>query len=52
MYDRTDIPEGCDHSNYDDYFDVCEECGMSQAEELYLRAEELRDQLREEGIAC
>lgn len=42
----------CTHNNYDEYFDKCEECGTSQAEELYLLAEQLRDEMREDGIAC
>lgn len=25
---------GCDHRNYDDYFEVCEDCGMTGEQQV------------------
>lgn len=42
--------EACDHSNYDDYFEVCTDCNTSKAELMVEHAETIRDGLREDGI--
>lgn len=65
IYALIDGVKPCDHSNYDDYFEMCEDCHASREQIIeettqayYERnpeadqeeAERIRDGLREEGI--